>query len=45
MEKKRITLYLNAEIYKQFQIIAILSNKSVSELVGELMQKKIEEEK
>lgn len=45
MEKQRKTIYINAEIFKKFQILAIELGTSVSKLIEEFMQKKIEEEK
>ena len=39
---KRITMYLDAEVYTQFKIYAITLNKSVSELVEQFMKQEIE---
>lgn len=39
---KRVTMYIDKEIYKQFQIFAITLNKSVSELVEQFMKQEIE---
>ena len=39
---KRITMYLDVEVYTQFKIYAITLNKSVSELVEQFMKQEIE---
>lgn len=39
---KRITMYIDTEVYKQFQILAITLDKSVSELVEQFMKQEIE---
>lgn len=39
---KRVTMYVDAEVYKQFQILAIKLNTSVSELVEQFMKQEIE---
>lgn len=40
---KRITLYVDEETYKQFQIYAITINKSVSSLIEQHMKEILKE--
>ena len=42
-KSKRITMYLDAEVYTQFKIYAITLNKSVSELVEQYMRETLKE--
>jgi predicted HicB family RNase H-like nuclease len=39
---KRITMYIDAEVYKEFQILALKKDKSVSELVEQFMKQEVE---
>lgn len=39
---KRVTMYIDAEIYKKFQMLALTLDKSVSELVEQFMKQEIE---
>ena len=39
---KRITMYIDSKAYKQFQMIALTLEKSVSQLVEDFMKQEIE---
>ena len=43
-KSKRTTMYIDADVYMQFKIIAVTLNKSVSELVEEFMKQEIDKQ-
>lgn len=43
--KKRVTMYVDEKLYKQFQIQSIMLNKSVSERIDEFMKKELKDRK